>query len=139
VCSLSFSLCRGCCAPCTKRERVSRSRVHSIFQAQVTASRVHSIIHTNLQRVCIIYICIYERERAREIASTFLISFQQPPCDVHRRQEHWFIALEEPETTGETSDPSYATIATTISKLSKTDAAVFSIKQSPSLRCAGVF
>ncbi len=37
-------------------------------------------------------------------------------------------ALEESETTGEPSDPSYATIATTIPTLFKTDAAVLSLK-----------
>ena len=45
-----------------------------------------------------------------------------------RRQAHWVPALAESETTGEPSDPSYATIATTIPTLSKTDAAAFSIR-----------
>jgi len=49
---------------------------------------------------------------------------------IHRRQAHWVTALEESETTGEPSDPSHATIATTtIPTLYKTDAALFSIKQ----------
>ena len=49
-------------------------------------------------------------------------------CNIYRRQAHRVTALEESETTGEPSDPSYASIATTIPTLSKTDSAVFATK-----------
>ena len=53
----------------------------------------------------------------------------QPQHGDRKNTGFWVTALEESETTGEPSGPSYATIAITIPKLYKTDAAVFSIKQ----------